>query len=109
MGPRIHLLFIAAGAVCLLPSRAAASLDPSKPVNQYLQDVWTSEDGLPQSSVLAIEQTPDGYLWLGTEEGLLRFDGSRFVKFNKQNVPALQSSEVRALLVDRRGVLWIGT
>jgi PAS domain S-box-containing protein len=86
-----------------------AGLDPSKSITQYVHDIWTTENGLPQNSVLALAQTPDGYLWLGTEEGLVRFDGMRFVTFNKGNTPGFQSNEVDALLVDHRGDLWIGT
>jgi ligand-binding sensor domain-containing protein len=87
---------------------SSSALDPSKSVAQYVHDVWTTENGLPQNSVGALAQTPDGYLWIGTEEGLVRFDGARFVTFDKRNTPSLQSSEVDALLVDQRGVLWIG-
>jgi signal transduction histidine kinase/ligand-binding sensor domain-containing protein/ActR/RegA family two-component response regulator len=86
-----------------------AGLDLSKPITQYVHDIWTTESGLPQNSVLALAQTPDGYLWLGTEEGLVRFDGMRFVTFDRHNTPGLQSNEIDALLVDRRGNLWIGT
>lgn len=86
-----------------------AGLNPSKSITQYVYDVWTTQNGLPQSSVLAIAQTPDGYLWVGTQEGLLRFDGVRFVTFDKRNIPGLQTNEIDALLVDRRGDLWIGT
>ncbi|HWF45962.1 MAG TPA: two-component regulator propeller domain-containing protein, partial [Bryobacteraceae bacterium] len=104
----LTLLFASVAAV-LLPATLEAGLDPAKSITQYVHDVWTTESGLPQSSVLAIAQTPDGYLWLGTEEGLLRFDGVRFVTFDKRNTPSLQSDEVDALLVDRRGDLWMGT
>jgi PAS domain S-box-containing protein len=102
-------LLIASAASFLLPSRLQAGLDPAKSIAQYVHDVWTTESGLPQSSVLAIAQTTDGYLWLGTEEGLLRFDGVRFVTFDKKNTPSLQSDEIDALLADHRGDLWIGT
>lgn len=61
------------------------------------------------NSVLAIAQTPDGYLWLGTEAGLIRFDGIGFTVFDKRNTPALLSNEVKALLVGNDGALWIGT
>ncbi len=93
----------------LVAFRMDASLDPLQTVRQYVHDTWTTENGLSQNSVLAVAQTPDGYLWLGTEEGLLRFDGVSFFKFNKSNVRDLKSNEVDALLVDRQGVLWVGT
>ncbi len=102
-------LLVVTAPYCLHPDNLLAGLNPSKPITQYVHDVWTTESGLPQNSVLAIAQTPDGYLWLGTEEGLSRFDGIRFVTFNKRNTPGFQSNEVDALLVDRRGDLWIGS
>jgi ligand-binding sensor domain-containing protein len=105
---RLVFLVTVVGA-CLLPSELRAGLDPAKSISQYVHDVWTTENGLPQNSVLSIAQTPDGYLWLGTELGLVRFDGVRFTTFDKRNVPELQSDEVDALLADHRGDLWIGT
>ncbi len=88
---------------------AAASLDPSRPLNQYIQDVWSAQSGLPQSSIRSLAQTQDGYLWIGTEEGLARFDGVRFVLFDKENTTELRSNDVRALVVDHQNSLWIGT
>jgi len=76
---------------------------------EYLSDVWTSDDGLPDSSVTAITQTPDGYLWIGTYNGLARFDGIRFVTFDPANTPALAHARVRGLFVDKQGTLWINT
>lgn len=102
-------LGIALAMACTLPLELEAGLDPAKSITQYVHDVWTSDNGLPQSSVEAIAQTPDGYLWLGTEEGLARFDGVRFVTFSKRNTPSLHSDVIIALLVDRRGTLWIAT
>ena len=87
---------------------AAASLDPNKPIRQYIHQVWQTPQGLPQNSVLAIAQTPDGYLWLGTEEGLARFDGLRFVVFDK-HTSGLNSNMIRALMVDNHANLWVGT
>ena len=74
---------------------------------EYVVDVWTSEDGLPQNSVTSIAQTPDGYLWLGTLAGVARFDGARFVVFDEENTPALNSSRIVYLHVDRQGNLWV--
>jgi diguanylate cyclase (GGDEF)-like protein len=100
-----------AGLTLVLAALAApaASLDPSRAVTQYRRDAWNTREGLPQSSVESIAQTKDGYIWLGTQEGLARFDGVRFVVFDKSNTPALRHNRVKALLADREGSLWIGT
>ena len=70
-------------------------------------DVWQTEDGLPQNSVSAIAQTKDGYLWLGTFNGLVRFDGVRFTRFGPENTPELKSSRIIRLYLDPAGSLWI--
>ena len=75
----------------------------------YAHDIWQVENGLPQDAVQTITQTKDGYLWLGTEAGLVRFDGVRFKVFNRKNTPELQDSYVRVLFADPDGALWIGT
>src|SRR5580765_3425637 len=78
----------------------------------YLIDVWAGgngEKGVPNSSVTAIAQTPDGYLWVGTYNGLARFDGVRFVHYDPGNTPELKRSRIRRLYVDARGTLWINT
>lgn len=76
---------------------------------EYLTDVWTADDGLPDTSVTDIGQTPDGYLWIGTYNGLARFDGLRFATFDPANTPALAHARVRRLSVDNQGTLWINT
>lgn len=81
---------------------------PADPAN-YLLDVKTSDDDLPDSSVTAIAQTPDGYLWIGTYNGLARFDGVRFVTFDPVTTPALKNARITALFVDAWGTLWINT
>jgi signal transduction histidine kinase/ligand-binding sensor domain-containing protein len=76
---------------------------------QYLsQQAWSTEEGLPQSSVHSIVQTPDGYLWVATEGGLVRFDGVAFQTFDRNNQPAFTSDDVCCLAV-YGGALWIGT
>ena len=75
----------------------------------YLIDVWSADEGLPDSSVTSLTQTPDGYLWMGTYNGLVRFDGHRFVTFDPANTPALAHARVRQLAVDVQGTLWINT
>jgi signal transduction histidine kinase/ligand-binding sensor domain-containing protein/DNA-binding response OmpR family regulator len=96
-------------AALALASQSAAGLDPAKAFTQYAHESWHVADGLPQDNVVSIAQTPDGYLWLGTEEGLARFDGVRFTVFDKSNTPQLKSKDIYALLVDEKGNLWIGT
>ncbi len=98
--------FFLAGLVLAMPGMA---LDPQRRVSQYSQDVWRSDDGLPQNSLLAMTQTRDGYLWLGTWEGLARFDGARFTVFDKRNTPELRNHAIKALVEDASGTLWVGT
>jgi ligand-binding sensor domain-containing protein/signal transduction histidine kinase/CheY-like chemotaxis protein len=80
-----------------------------KPLTQFHRDTWLTREGLPQNSVEAIAQTPEGYIWLGTRQGLARFDGHRFVIYDKATAPGLEHIHVTALLAARDGDLWIGT
>src|ERR1700722_19574586 len=101
---------IAAGLwLLILIYLTAATIQAANIPGDYLTDVWTSENGLPDNSVTAIAQTPDGYLWIGTYNGLSRFDGVRFVTFDPANTPALLHARVRRLCVDMQGTLWINT
>ncbi len=75
----------------------------------YLVDVWDTENNLPGSTVTAINQTPDGYLWVGTYNGLARFDGVRFVTFDPANTPELSHARIQGLFLDVNGTLWINT
>jgi signal transduction histidine kinase len=86
----------------------ALALNPRRAFTQYTRTVWTQEHGLPQDTIRAITQTKDGYLWLGTDEGLAQFDGYEFVVFGKEN-GALPSNSVNALWASSDGSLWIGT
>ena len=94
-------------AVIGLPLRAVQSAFAAP--TDYLVDTWDTENGLPSSTVTAISQTPDGYLWVGTYAGLARFDGVRFVTFDPANTPALSQSRVQGLFLDANGILWINT
>ncbi len=75
----------------------------------YLPKTWQTGDGLPVNVIVAVAQTADGYLWFGTEEGLVRFDGVRFTLFDRDSAPALGESCVRGLAAARDGALWIVT
>jgi len=92
----------------IAPGLARASLDPDKPITQFIHQDWQTAQGLPQNSILSIAQTTDGYLWLGTEDGLVRFDGVRFAIFDKHSI-GLESNLIKVLLADRKGNLWVGS
>jgi diguanylate cyclase (GGDEF)-like protein/putative nucleotidyltransferase with HDIG domain len=94
----------------VLPAaRSEAGLNPEKAITQYTHDGWQTEQGLPQNTVPAAVQTRDGYIWLGTELGLVRFDGVHFTVFDEGNTPEIKSNIVVALVEDHQRRLWIGT
>ena len=95
-------------ALCCAVGRPVFGLDPHKRLTQYSRKVWTQEQGLPQDTIRAISQTADGYLWLGTDEGLARFDGYEFTVFNKDQ-SKLPANSITALAAANDGSLWIGT
>ena len=99
----INLLFV------VFFSKNIYALDSTKSLNQNVHEVWQIEEGLPQNSIQAITQTKKGYIWLGTQEGVVRFDGVNFTVFDKQNTPELTNNNIWALLEDKKGNLWIGT
>ena len=76
-------------------------------VTQYHFDVWTAENGLPQNIVRGIAQSPDGYLWIATLDGLARFDGVRFTVFNKSNTPQIVSNRFNSMVANHNGDLWL--
>jgi signal transduction histidine kinase/ligand-binding sensor domain-containing protein len=81
----------------------------ANPSGEFLIRNWTTGDGLPENTVRAIVETRDGYLWIGTANGLARFDGIRFTRFDSANIPALFSADIFALQEDRQGALWVST
>ena len=105
------LAFIAFLSLCPLFGSAEGrhSISSSDGPHTWLHHSWTTENGLPQNSISAIVQTHDGYLWLGTFGGLVRFDGVKFTTFDTDNTPQLKSNRIRALYEDGGGHLWIGT
>ena len=107
--PRFALWLIIIALAQLSSAWAARAEGTASDLTQYRQEVWRVEQGLPQNSVQALLQTRDGYLWLGTIEGLVRFDGVRFTVFDKSNTPVMKNHNVLALGEDRAGNLWIGT
>src|SRR5215831_4814042 len=87
----------------------AFALDPSLDVSQYAHKSWKIRDGFSEGVIASMAQTPDGYLWLGTDLGLLRFDGIRTVPWQPPPDTHLPSSEITSLIAGRDGTLWIGT
>ncbi len=85
------------------------ALDRTTALTRYGRQTWQTESGLPQNTVHAILQTHDGYIWLATEGGVVRFDGLKFAVYDSQNTPRLRSNNIRSLLEDRDHALWIGT
>ena len=91
----VGLLLLAAGAAPAAPTNSA-----------WFARAWQAEDGLPEHTIVGLEQTPDGYLWVATHRALSRFDGVRFQDFAPA-MPAGSSAQIRAMLRDRHGRLWL--
>ena len=96
----------AAMSAALVPPRA---LDPQRHITQYGVQVWTTAQGLPSNAVNAVLQSRDGYLWLGTEDGLVRFDGDGVHLYDRSTVPAFKVSDVTALVETPSFVLYAAT
>jgi diguanylate cyclase (GGDEF)-like protein len=107
--PGWRLSLAATAATLFVFVSTLSALDPRKAVTQYTMDTWQAENGLPQNSVMSIMQSRDGYLWLGTEEGLVRFDGVQFTVFDPSNTQFMIHPRVRTAYQDRHGDIWIGT
>ncbi len=90
---------------CLLWAINALAVDANNP--EFLVNNWRNEDGLPHSVINSIVQTRDGYLWIGTYVGLVRFDGKQFTQYSSSNVPELETGAIMQLFEDREGTLWI--
>ncbi|MGN6552969.1 MAG: two-component regulator propeller domain-containing protein [Verrucomicrobiota bacterium] len=106
---RLVMAFAGLLLCSLFCGNAQASRVLASQGSPYIVDAWGIEDGLPQSSVISIAQTHDGYLWLGTLNGLVRFDGMKFTLFDESNTPGLNSSRVLHLFEDSSRDLWVGT
>src|SRR5262245_55657337 len=87
----------------------AYALNGHRRITQYAQTHFASRDGMPHSLAYAVAQTPDGYLWSASQEGLSRFDGSRFMIYDRRNTAGVPDNLFMALAVDAAGTLWAGT
>lgn len=106
---RVWTWLSAVVAVVAAAAPRAAALEPNRTLTQYVHRIWQVQQGLPQASVFCIEQTRDGYLWLGTQAGLVRFDGIRFTVVNPLIGSSKNSPWVTDLQEDSAGTLWAAT
>ncbi|MBZ5675047.1 MAG: hypothetical protein LAP61_12450 [Acidobacteriia bacterium] len=100
-----RLRWFVAGVACL-GANAAYAIDPNREMSQYIHDRWGVEQGFPRGPVYAITQTSDGYLWIGTEAGLVRFDGWNF-RLIRDNSGVFANGSVLGLTPDNDGGLWL--
>lgn len=107
--PRTLLGCICPAVLLFCGVSLARAVEPSTSLASYARQSWAMENGLPQNTVQALAQTRDGFIWLGTEAGLVRFDGVAFQVFDRTSNPSLPSGDIRCLLAAGDGTLWIGT
>jgi signal transduction histidine kinase/ligand-binding sensor domain-containing protein/ActR/RegA family two-component response regulator len=106
---RIHRHGVSVALYVLLCATWAQGLDPGQPISNFGHRMWTRESGLPQETITCMAQRQNDYLWLATNDGLVRFDGVQFVSVDLPVPHGLNVSGIYALLEDREGGLWIGT
>lgn len=104
----LYFLFIFFAGVCCSQVTLFA-LDKNLDLKQCRLDTWRQKEGLPSQSIDGLVQTSDGYLWLASRSGLVRFDGVGFQIYNSSNVPTLTRSMVRSVALSPKQELWIGT
>lgn len=92
-----------------LAAGAARSEEPLPALSQRIQERWTYREGLPHNTAHRVLMSRSGYVWIGTQEGLVRFDGVRFRTFTRRSTPGLAGDEINAMAEDADGTLWIGT
>ncbi|MEM1179684.1 MAG: two-component regulator propeller domain-containing protein [Acidobacteriota bacterium] len=100
---------LVAVCLCMLSALPTEALSPDREIDQYSLRRWGVDEGLPMDSVLALLLSKRGYLWVGTQEGVARFDGVRFRHFDRATVPSLPHNQVSALEEGADGALWFGT
>jgi ligand-binding sensor domain-containing protein len=105
----IRLAALAGAVVVLTHASGAAALDPSRSLAQYVHERYTEAQGFPMASVNALLPGRGGVLWIGTDEGLVRFDGARFVTYDRHSQPAMTSTIILSIAERADGSLWLGT
>jgi ligand-binding sensor domain-containing protein/signal transduction histidine kinase len=101
--------FLSAAIFLLATTLSVRALDPAEQPSKYIVAHWGTDEGLPHNQVRCIFQTRDGYLWIGTQQGLARFDGLTFTLYNEHNTPELPHNLITSFAETSDGSLWIGT
>ena len=106
---RLKPVALLVAAICMAPARASTALDLSALLSDYRVTSWAGGDGIALGEVRSIAQDQDGYLWLASDAGLVRFDGIRFARADlvAGDTP-LPAAATRAVYVGRDGSLWVG-
>src|SRR5438270_394274 len=107
--PQLRRAIVHALALLTILARCGLALDPTQPAGSYIRTAFTVEDGLPSNVVNAIVQTRNGYLWIGTDAGLARFDGRHFTMIDFRGPRSAAQGVVRSLAEGPDGDLWVGT
>ena len=107
--PQLRRAIVRALALLTILARCGLALDPTQPTGSYLRTAFTVEDGLPSNVVNAIVQTRNGFLWIGTDAGLVRFDGRHFTMIDFRGPRSAAQGVVRSLAEGPDGDLWVGT
>lgn len=97
------------GLFILIHALMLFALNPDTPFEKYNHKIWTTRHGLPHNTITAVVQDSRNYMWFGTGNGLVRFDGTRFTVFTKENAPGMLSNSITSLLAANDQTLWIGT
>jgi hypothetical protein len=106
ISPEIRRVLLLGACVALGP-HALSALDAHRTIGQYIATRWGARDSFPGGEIHAIAQTPDGCLWIGAENGLVRFDGIGFRLLEHDNTPSLPEGHILGLVVDSEGALWV--
>lgn len=101
----ISFLFISTS----VQAQERLALNPKKPLSQYIIDNWATAEGLPSKTLTTVLQTKDGYLWIGTYNGLLQFDGAKFKTYTKEQFPVFKTNSFTEITENKEGVLYVGT
>src|SRR6185436_2926521 len=107
MPPSALFLLLRIALVLVCSTRAARAIDPNRTISQYVRQRWGTNSGFPRGPVYSINQTPDGYLWIGTEKGLVRFDGLSFRLMQAASPEPASLSHVLGLVAANDGSLWV--